>query len=404
MGGKKRKADEAAAAIATSIEDVDLPNGWMEKLLALGPNLAGVLAALANEGKISDSQFKKARIDLPSFSSTQWSELAPNFGLSKNLKFGNFDSFSIPAVFLPLSFHETTAKVAWCIQDVYQEQHDQERETRVRLFDTYIIPIVGLFQGRVIDMPEQPMSTAYSSGGEVEHELIMIGGILFFVIKMKFGSEREDNIAQLFLELLSAAEMNKQAKFEGLRVHGLLTDLQCFYFYSYDPIQKRFAFDEMLLVNTTRDAFIADMIHVTNKVFSIILFAYMEGLAALVKASCERPPVSPTGSLHTQQMLHNHTDDNTHSGPYKSTEQWEFALNFAMQCLSKFQEPVNSVEDVEKQSCGAIGLLTKSVCSIPRVSHYSGKEDPSTEDELGALAHCIVHTEYTTLVGTCQHD
>jgi hypothetical protein len=37
----------------------------MEKLLELGPDLAYVLAALANAGQISASQIKKARIGLP---------------------------------------------------------------------------------------------------------------------------------------------------------------------------------------------------------------------------------------------------------------------------------------------------------------------------------------------------
>ena len=42
-----------------------------------------------------------------------------------------------------------------------------------------------------------------------------------------------------------------------------------------------------------------------------------------------------------------------------STEQWEFAFNIAMQCLSKFQESANRVEDIEKKSCEAIALLTE---------------------------------------------
>ena len=63
-------------------------------------------------------------------------------------------------------------------------------------------------------------STAYSSGGEVEHEvgvllnicrlsdgdliqLFMIGGIIFFVIELKSG---QDNVAQLFLGLLCKPE------------------------------------------------------------------------------------------------------------------------------------------------------------------------------------------------------
>jgi hypothetical protein len=68
-------------------------------------------------------------------------------------------------------------------------------------------------------------STAYSSGGEVEHkvsvllnicrlsdgyliQLFMIGGILFFVIEMKLGYEGQDNVARLFLELLCKLEFS----------------------------------------------------------------------------------------------------------------------------------------------------------------------------------------------------
>ena len=38
----------------------------------------------------------------------------------------------------------------------------------------YVIPLMALFQGRVIDMPEKAMiGTQYSTGGEVEHEVSM---------------------------------------------------------------------------------------------------------------------------------------------------------------------------------------------------------------------------------------
>ena len=88
--GKKRKADEAA--IATSIQGVNLPPGWMQQLLVLGPDLAYVLAALANAGNISASQIKKARISMPSFSAAKWTEVAPQFGLSDDLGSVRFDS------------------------------------------------------------------------------------------------------------------------------------------------------------------------------------------------------------------------------------------------------------------------------------------------------------------------
>jgi hypothetical protein len=59
----------------------------------------------------------------------------------------------------------------------------------------------------------------------------------------------------------AAAEMNKNAQLEGLRVYGLLINLNSFRFYSYDESQRKFAFDEILIVGPTREAFMADMIH-----------------------------------------------------------------------------------------------------------------------------------------------
>jgi hypothetical protein len=63
--------------------------------------------------------------------------------------------------------------------------------------------------------------TAFSTGGDVEHQVrstfqllkvfyaellqvIMIGGILFFVIESKLNKPSSNNLAQLFLEFLCA--------------------------------------------------------------------------------------------------------------------------------------------------------------------------------------------------------
>ena len=50
----------------------------------------------------------------------------------------------------------------------------------------YMVPIVALFQGRVIDKPEQIMSkTKYSTGGEVEHEVSMT--LLYAIARLMFN-------------------------------------------------------------------------------------------------------------------------------------------------------------------------------------------------------------------------
>jgi hypothetical protein len=106
----------------------------------------------------------------------------------------------------------------------------------------------------------------------------MIGGILFFIAEFKLDLSLEDNVAQLFLEMLcmfvfsgvlsrcspglntAAAKANMKVDFANLRIYGLLTDLIDFHFYSYDPLAQKFAFDETLVVNITRDVAFTDMI------------------------------------------------------------------------------------------------------------------------------------------------
>jgi hypothetical protein len=127
----------------------------MQQLLALGPDLAYVLAALANAGNISDSQIKKARIGLPSFSAEKWTKVAPQFGLPKVATTVKFDSYTITPVLLPPSFHDTIAEAAWRIQDVYQERISQEREqARVRAFDAVCPTVEECF--RVLTLHQVP--------------------------------------------------------------------------------------------------------------------------------------------------------------------------------------------------------------------------------------------------------
>jgi len=89
-------------------------------------------------------------------------------------------------------------------------------------------------------------------------QLLMIGGILFFVIELKLGCLAQDNIAQLFLELLCKLE------FLFLSYAERIQRLHVFHFYSYDQSERKFAFDETLQAGGARETSMADMIHVTK--------------------------------------------------------------------------------------------------------------------------------------------
>jgi hypothetical protein len=143
--GKESKKSEAnAAARAASIDGVDLPLGWFEKLLRLSrSDLANIIATHVNERNIPFSQIKQGP---PSFSATSWDELAPSLGLPDDISRAQFHSYRIRSVLLPPSFHEATAKAAWRVQDVYQERLAQDREgARIRVFDAVRLILIYFF-------------------------------------------------------------------------------------------------------------------------------------------------------------------------------------------------------------------------------------------------------------------
>jgi len=68
----------------------------------------------------------------------------------------------------------------------------------------WIVSVCELFKGRLFDKPESLMlSTEASSGGQVEHEIAMLEGILLLLVEMKlYYKNLNDHIAQVLLELL----------------------------------------------------------------------------------------------------------------------------------------------------------------------------------------------------------
>ncbi|KIM72234.1 hypothetical protein PILCRDRAFT_804089 [Piloderma croceum F 1598] len=351
---------------------VDLEEGWVNKFLELpGDELAKVLGDIANHGKIKTAAIRKARSSLPSFSGPRLTDFAGRFGLPNSLENTEFEPVVTPVYNLPPSVHEIMFEAAWHTLDVYQEKHKHMGEvTMVRILDPYIVRIIGLFQGRIIDKPEHAMlETEYSIGDEVEHKIFMIGGILFFIGKFKRDVLLEENMAQLFVQILSGAKANTRVDFANLRIYGLLTDLTQFRFYSYDPLSQNFAIDEILIVNSTRDFVFADMIPVSNKIFSVILTAYIDGLEATMTKSIEKknkgdiysPGSVPLQQLHSQNPpsepgLSQRPD---HNGKRKLTNGYEVALQLAKQCHEKFDESVTTINDIEKNSTAALELLAR---------------------------------------------
>jgi hypothetical protein len=131
----KRNRDDID--VDSLVQSVPLDKGLIGGLLELNRGeLASVLAHVANKASISTASFKKARIELPSFSAAKWSDFAKQSGLLQDTSRFRLNSFTTPRYRLPPSFHEAMFKNAWRWQDVYREKVDYTREeARVRLLD-----------------------------------------------------------------------------------------------------------------------------------------------------------------------------------------------------------------------------------------------------------------------------
>ena len=137
---------------------------------------------------------KKKTSSCPSFLGAKWKDISGTHNLPSNpALLSNLPRFSTPLCRLPPSFHQEVGMAAWRSLDVFSEPGDQTREaphsrtleavcnylrlipSRTQRFSDdiqYLVPIVGLFHGRITGQPEEPMiETEYSSGSKVEHEV-----------------------------------------------------------------------------------------------------------------------------------------------------------------------------------------------------------------------------------------
>ncbi|RXW15387.1 hypothetical protein EST38_g10465 [Candolleomyces aberdarensis] len=247
----------------------------------------------------------------------KWAEVAPLYGLPKNLLYRyrlKLDyRWSPPSCMLPPSMHKAMIKDGWRLMDVYEE-------------NLWLIPMLGLFEGRLIDLLDyNEPRTEFSSGGRVEHQIFGLRGYMFVVLRMKPGVGFGCEVTQLFLELL-------------FRVHGLLTDLNRFVFYSFDPTTKTFYEGERHGGGGFRDTFCSSMIDLANKIFSILMHSYVEFL----EANIAQPPTS-----HSDSEL----------------SDWKAGLDFAKQAHRGLQavgaDVSNTPEVLEEKSSEALKLLSR---------------------------------------------
>ena len=183
----KRPAEDDAN-VETAIQAAGIKdNDWVQKLLEVDKEqLTLIVSLIANKSNIDNKSIKKARTELSSFSTTKWIDFAARAGLPDDPSYLGLEPFVTPVYQLPPSFHKAVFENT---QDVYQEAVEQTGGVRILdhvtilrylhfltpFFWQYIVPILSLFHGRVIDKPEEPEevmpANAFATGGEVEHKV-----------------------------------------------------------------------------------------------------------------------------------------------------------------------------------------------------------------------------------------
>ena len=121
---KRTKDDSTDADSLIKSTNIDL-----DKCLELDKeDLTVILAHIANQAGITMTLFKKARVELPSFSTVKWAKFAEQLGLPQNVEALELEPFVTPRYRLPRSLQEVMFENAWRSQDVYREKVDHTRE------------------------------------------------------------------------------------------------------------------------------------------------------------------------------------------------------------------------------------------------------------------------------------
>jgi hypothetical protein len=129
-----------------TIDFVKLSKGLLSAVLQHTPDPdehAALLADLANLAEVSNEAFKKARADLPSFSTVKWSQIAPELKLPPTPSLLGLATFRTPRYLLPPSLHQSIFENAWRWQDACFEKLD--REAGLRPLESVCQPRHGAF-------------------------------------------------------------------------------------------------------------------------------------------------------------------------------------------------------------------------------------------------------------------
>ncbi|KAJ7451629.1 hypothetical protein FB451DRAFT_1186158 [Mycena latifolia] len=345
-------------------------------------------------------KFKKLRSDrLPSFSEIKWGELVEVYPIGDSFKLlddddDDDDPFVVPQCFLPLSLHRKIKCEGWVKMDVNGDVGVQLTDAGLNIGQYAIEAVASLFSGRIVNKSEATLPrTPLSSGGRVEYQLYTLGGTLVVVAEFKRDALTNDHAAQLFAEMIAAAEQNEAS---GQRVHGMLSNMEYHYFYSYNPSTKRFTQGRSFTTaETSRIERLNRMVNVINYLFSICLDALKEYIFLSKNLSAARRDRIGTSSGNAKQVAKQVVALPTPpplvdgSPPdRKSLPLWQQTYDLICDAQEKFQFPKEAkidIGEINRRGEAGLTLLQQALNTLPPLSSLEKGPGPKTYGELVAL-------------------
>ena len=97
----------------------------------------------------------------------------------------------------------------------------------------------------------------------------MIGGVLFLVIEL-YPAASEVNMKIKFNKLRGSKTKRHSSGGHKLKLFVFLSNAVLFYFHSYDPITKKFCFDERIMITNMRPGSLAEMVEGAYFFYTIV--------------------------------------------------------------------------------------------------------------------------------------
>ncbi|KAJ6591141.1 hypothetical protein DFH09DRAFT_194848 [Mycena vulgaris] len=340
-------------------------------------------------------KFKKLRLDRLPSSNVKWDSLPAAHHMGDTflrIPDASQDPFAVPPCFLPLSLHRRLKCEGWVKMDVNGDVPGQINEAGPVNFGQYAIEgALSLFSGRIINKSEASLpETAFSSGGRVEHQLYTQGGIWVVVTEFKHSILTNDHAAQLFAGMLSAAEQNSSSE---QRVHGMLSNMDYYHFFSYSPSTKKFTQGRNFATGAVgRMKRLEHMVDVINHLFSICLEALRDFIYISKNLSAARRDRDDTSSANAKDVTALPTPpalEDCSSDARKSLPLWQQTYNLICEAQDQLQLPKGTTtlttEILNNRGEAGLRLLQEGMNALPRLSSIERGPGPKTYDELVTL-------------------